>query len=82
MRLKWPRVANIAGAYVILSSAKENKPICEVATGAERTFTTGVCFMSPRTFLCVCVCICVCVFAGAISVGWLAGLIGVSAVAG
>lgn len=69
VRLKWPRVANVAGAYVILSSAKENKPICEVATGAERTF--AMCsVLHVSTYLPLCVC--VFVFAGAISVG-LAG---------
>lgn len=66
-------MANIAGAYVILSSAKENKPICEVATGAERTFATGVCFMSPCTFLCVCVCVYLCLCVCRSHFGWLAG---------
>lgn len=55
---------------------EQNKSICEVATGAECTFATGVCCVSPRASVCerVYVCMCVCVSAGATLVAaWLAG---------
>lgn len=56
---------------------EQNKSICEVATGAECTFATGVCCVSPRASVCervyVCVCVCRSHFGGCLA-GWLVSL--------
>lgn len=56
---------------------EENKSICEVATGADCTFATGVCCVSPCASICACVCACWSHFGG-----WLTSFIDFWAVIG
>lgn len=57
---------------------EENKSICEVATGAECTFTVGACCEWLHVCVCVCVLVCVCVcVCWSLYGDWLAGLCGI-----
>lgn len=53
--LKGPRVVSVAPCHNF--QCEENKAICEVATGPECTFATGVCCVSPRAAVSECVCL-------------------------